>query len=430
MKAVVVGAGPAGAATALLLARAGVEVALLERERSSERVFRGEGLMPSGVDALYQMGLGEALESVPNRTVRSWHIWIDGQEVFTIPEPLEELGHKAMRVINHPALLDRIVGEASRFPSFRIERGARVTDLLRDGAGRVCGVRARTAAGERDEPADLVLGADGRGSQVRRLAGIGLGLDPEQYDVLWCKLPAPERLPDDGRTSRMLIMVAAGKDPALCYTAWDGRLQYGLVRPKGTRRATTAARGDLPEPGPGAALDAVGDSRSGDWIEEAVQSAPGWLADHARVHRHQVEGPVRLNVVVGRAKGWTVPGVLLLGDAAHPMSPVRAQGINLALRDAIVAANHVLPAAAGGAAWDAACRAVQREREPEVVRSQALQRLEAAGQGDARSASWRFALARRVAPVIGRYRWAQQLWLKRQHGLRHGIADVRLQRSL
>jgi 2-polyprenyl-6-methoxyphenol hydroxylase-like FAD-dependent oxidoreductase len=114
------------------------------------------------------------------------------------------------------------------------------------------------------------------------------------------------------------------------------------------------------------------------------------------------------------------------------MSPVRAQGINLALRDAIVAANHLVPVLREGAepsALDAACRAVQAEREPEIVRPQKLQIREAAGQGDARSGSWRFKFAKRAARLLGRYRWAQNAWLGRQHDLRFGSAEVKLRVS-
>lgn len=99
-KVLIVGAGPAGAATALLLARQGIGVTLVEREMSFERVFRGEGLMPLGIDALSEMGLGGVLESIPARRVESWNIWIDGEELFVIPEPVEELGERAMRVVS------------------------------------------------------------------------------------------------------------------------------------------------------------------------------------------------------------------------------------------------------------------------------------------------------------------------------------------
>lgn len=125
-KVLVVGAGPAGAATALLLARSGVDVTLVERERSFERVFRGEGLMPLGIDALFEMGLGEALGSIPGRKIESWDILIDGEEVFVIPEPVEKLGERAVRVVSQPALLGRMVEEAGRYPSFSFERGTRV----------------------------------------------------------------------------------------------------------------------------------------------------------------------------------------------------------------------------------------------------------------------------------------------------------------
>jgi 2-polyprenyl-6-methoxyphenol hydroxylase-like FAD-dependent oxidoreductase len=207
-------------------------------------------------------------------------------------------------------------------------------------------------------------------------------------------------------------MVAAGEDSAICYTSWDGRLQYGLVVAKGS--ASRRAAGD-------------------DWLEAAVAPAPRWLAAHVQAQRGAIEGPLRLSVVVGRCASWSMPGLLLLGDAAHPMSPVRAQGINLACRDAIVAANHLVPAMRGGggqSALDAAARAIQDERQPEVVRAQHLQLREAQGQVEARGATWRYGLARRLAPVLGRYGWAKRAWLRRQHDLRFGVTEVRLQPGL
>ena len=402
-----VGAGPAGTATALLLARFGVKVKLVEREASFERTFRGEGLMPLGIDALFEMGLGGVLETVPGRTVESWDIWIDGEEVFVIPEPVEELGERAPRVVSQPTLLEKMLEEASRYPSFSFERETRVHELIRDTNGRVVGAELRTGNGTREVRADLVIGTDGRGSLVRRRAGLELELMPENYGVLWFKMPAPEALREG---CSFMLMVAAKQHPAICYTSWDGRLQYGLVMPKGGLK----------------------EIREKDWVGQAVRAAPSWLAEHVLARRDEIEGPTTFNVLVGRAPGWTAPGVLLLGDAAHPMSPVRAQGINLALRDAIVAANHLVPVLRRDSEpkeLDTACRAVQAERQPEILRAQKLQHREARGQEDARSGSWRFELTKRLARRMGRYRWAQAAWLRRQHDLRFGSREVKLRVS-
>ncbi len=403
MKVVVVGAGPAGVSTALLLARSGIEVTLLEQEQSFERVFRGEGLMPSGADALLQMGLRDVLHSIPSRRIDAWSIWLEHREAFVIPEPSEALGDRALRVVSQPALLQGMVEQARRYPSFQYAAGARVRGLLREG-GRVAGVQVAGTGGTSEVFADLVIGCDGRSSQLRSWAGLELTLTPEQYDVLWCKLPAPPQLQAG---SKMMIMVAGGKDAGLCYTSWDGRLQFALILPKGN----------------------LARRRQTDWLAAMVEPAPPWLAEHVFAHREEVKGPAPLNVIIGRCREWTAPGLLLLGDAAHPMSPVRAQGVNLALRDAIVAANHLGPVRSTRVQVDevdAAARAVQAEREPEIVRAQALQRAEAAGQVEALGNTWLYRLARSLAPMLGRHRWAQALWLQRQRELRFGVTKVEL----
>jgi 2-polyprenyl-6-methoxyphenol hydroxylase-like FAD-dependent oxidoreductase len=224
--------------------------------------------MPSGVDALHQMGLGEIFRSVPGRVVLSWNIWIDGEEVFVIPEPVEELGERAMRVVSQPALLRRIVEEAGRYPAFAFERGARFHDVVRDGSNRVVGAELETEGSPREVRADLIVGCDGRGSPVRTRAGLRLDLLPENYDVLWFRLPAPEALREG---CSIAIAVAAGEHPVIYYTSWDGRLQYGLVMPKGS----------------------LGEMREKDWVRSAIGPAPLWLAEHVLDRRDEIEGPTR-----------------------------------------------------------------------------------------------------------------------------------------
>ena len=399
MNVIIVGAGPAGVSLALLLARAGIRVTLLEQETTFERVFRGEGLMPAGMDALYQMGLAPLLANIPHRRLESWNIHLGGQEVFVIPEP--DLGDRALSIVSQPALLQGIVNEAAKYESFEFKAGCQVQDLLWEN-GRVVGVQVKTEQTMVAMEADLVIGCDGRGSLVRRKAGLAIDLQPDQYDVLWFKLPAPEPLKE---TCQFYLMAKAQQHPSSCYTSWDGQLQYGLILPKG-------------------GLGKLGDA---DWLALAAKPAPQWLAKHVLAQRDSVSKPVRLNVVVGNCAQWWKPGVLLLGDAAHPMSPVRAQGINLALRDAIVTANHLVPALKKQQAMaDGVLAAIQQERLPEVVRSQTLQLREANSLKIIRSSPWKVAIDQRMLPLVGRFSWVQAAWLARQHDLRYGAQTVAL----
>ena len=396
---IIVGAGPAGASLALLLARCGVRVTLLEQETTFERVFRGEGLMPAGMDALHQMGLSPLLDTVPHRRLESWNIHLAGREVFVIPEP--DLGANSLSIVSQPALLRGIVDTANQYECFEFKAGCPVQDLLWQD-NRAVGVRLKVDNSVVDLQADLVVGCDGRGSLVRRKAGLAIDLQPDQYDVLWFKLPAPKRL---NNTCQFYLMAKAQQHPASCYTSWDGQLQYGLILPKG-------------------GLGQLGDT---DWLRVAATSAPDWLASHLLTQRDSVTKPVRLNVVVGKCAKWWSPGVLLLGDAAHPMSPVRAQGINLALRDAIVASNYLVPALQQiPEQLDTALQTIQAERMPEVTRSQALQLREANGLKVIRSSPWKLAIAQRLLPVVGRLSWTKQVWLNRQHDLRYGSQPVHL----
>ena len=384
---------------ALLLARAGISVTLLDREPDFARVFRGEALMPTGLEALDQMGLRSGLDALPWQHVEAWEIHLERRQIMRIVEPTAALGDRALRVVSQPQLLELMVGEARTRPSFAFLPGASVRDVLRDG-DRVRGVRIADTTGERDLEADLTIGCDGRASTVRRRAELELELLPESYDVLWFKVPAPPALA--GRSSVQIF--AAGPEVALGYVSWDGRFQVAWMLPKGGWR----------------------DLREQDWLARCVRLFPEPLAAHVLAAREALDGPVPLDVIVGRCPRWSRPGLLLLGDAAHPMSPVRAQGINMALRDAIVAANHLVPALREGRDLAPALAAVQREREREIVRVQKLQLTEVRGQRWARERPWLMKPMLALAPLLARTGLPQRAWLRQQRELRFGVTEVRL----
>ncbi len=402
MNVLIVGAGPAGASLAYLLAREGIQVTLLERESDFSRTFRGEGLMPSGIDALMQMGLYDLLDTMPTRKLESWDLFVKSRSVMRVHEPFEELGDRAMRIIPQVHFLEGIVRMAAEFDSFTLRRDVRVRDLVfRD--GRVVGVEAATPNGDEAIEADYVVGCDGRGSLVRTKCKLELKRFPDQYDVLWFKLPAPDAMKSHCR----MFLLASNEGMGAAYTSWDGRMQFALLQGKGERH----------------------DRSSAEWADAMAAPAPKWMGDHIRAVAAEIEGPIRLNVITGCATHWSVPGVLLLGDAAHPMAPIRAQGINTALRDVIVAVNHLLPELkrdGSAQALDEAARAIQAEREPEIHRSQKLQYQDTRGIGTW-YAPFLVSLAGTLGPALGRYAWAQNAWLRQQRDLRFGSTQVSLQ---
>ncbi len=399
MRIIIVGAGPAGAALSVLLSRSGLEVLLLERETRPDRVFRGEALMPMGLDALHQMGFREALRDIPGTQIERWEIFLDRQQVLSIDEPAEELGDLAFRIAAPGPLMQAVIEKAEPYESFTYRPGVTARGLRQE-EGRVTGVRVATPEGEEEIAADLVIGTDGRASVVRARAGLELSLLPETYDLLWFRTTVPEEL--QGRNPMQVY--ASGPHAALGYISWDGHWQIAWLLEKGSWKS----------------------ARERDWLGECAELLPPKLAGALLERRDLIEGPSLLDIVVGRCPRWHAPGVLLLGDAAHPMSPVRAQGINIALRDAIVAANHLVPAVQQGLDLEPVLDAIQTEREREVIQSQKLQFNELRGQRWARQRPWLMNPLLRIAPLVARSRWVGPLWLHQQRRLRFGVTDVRL----
>lgn len=392
----IVGAGPTGAALALLLVKRGITVTLIEAAKDFHRVFRGEGLMPSGLDALEQMGLSAILERIPHRQFDAWEFIFNGKQLFRVDEPMG--APQACTLVSQPPLLEAMIKEAQAYPGFEFIQGVSVKDLLWIN-NRVAGVKLGDG---REISAELVIGTDGRNSVVRQRAGLQLVPQPNHVDVLWFKLAASPRFAAE---NVFCSIVNDGHVFSIFHGAEEGKLHLAWA----------------------VFADDKTDWKQADWAEIFASRSPSWMAEHLRSHADTIETPIKLSVVVGRCPCWHAPGVLLLGDAAHPMSPIRAQGINVALRDVIVAANHLVPlfhAGAGHEEIDAVLARIQAEREPEIIRAQQLQ-MEEAAQGELlrKNALLRWLLIQ-LAPLVRKI--IQQSWLKRQYEMRQGITQVQL----
>lgn len=396
-KVVIVGAGPTGAALSLLLAQRGIDVTLVEAARNFRRTFRGEGLMPSGLAALDQMGLLGLIETVPHQALTAWEYLLEGRRMFQVPEPFQA-DTLPCTLVSQPALLETLVEQAQRHPRFKWISGTAVNALLRQ-ENRISGVQL---ADGRTLNADLVVGADGRNSLVRQQANLEMKTLSHSVDLLWFKLADSSCLPPEN----------------IFYAIVHGRQTMGLFRSaEGSLQLAWALYSDDPT-----------DWKNIDWPAKIAAASPTWLAQHLLTHAQEIERPLLLSVVVGRCSQWSVPGLLMLGDAAHPMSPIRAQGINMALRDVIVAANHLVPLlqnAVNPDVLDQVLPQIQAEREPEIMRAQTLQNEELA-QGDRlRHSPLLRAIIKSTLPLSGPMIRAS--WLRRQRQLRQGVTEVRLQ---
>jgi 2-polyprenyl-6-methoxyphenol hydroxylase-like FAD-dependent oxidoreductase len=340
----IAGGGPAGMMLGFLLARAGIEVLVLEKHADFLRDFRGDTIHPSTLEVMYELGLLERLLSLPHQKV----LRINGQvgDLALTVADFSSLSTKCRFVAFMPQwdFLNFLAKEAARYSGFHLRMQTEVTDLLLEG-DRVAGLRATTSDGQLDVRANLTVGADGRHSIVRSRAGLSVEEFGAPMDVLWFRLTRRRGDPDDpmGRfdTGRIFVMLNRGE-------YW----QCGFVIPKGSR-AQLQAKG-LPA------------------FRTAVAEVAPFVAD--RVSELQEWDSIKLlTVQVDRLRQWFRPGLLCIGDAAHAMSPVAGVGINLAIQDAVAAANLLAaPLAAGRLTTDDLSR-VQRRREWPTHMTQRMQ---------------------------------------------------------
>jgi 2-polyprenyl-6-methoxyphenol hydroxylase-like FAD-dependent oxidoreductase len=342
----IVGGGPAGAVLALLLARQGINVILLEAHNDFDRDFRGDVLQPAALDVIGQMGLAErVLEVSVARYPATNTIPRSDQAAFPDIGRLKT-PYPFMTFVPQVRFLGVIVDEARRCPTFRLVMGGRVEDLVHDEDGHVRGVRYRARDGWHEVRARLVVAADGRFSRVRSLAGLEPIRTPAEFDIVWFRLPRRETDPPPG------IFASDGGWTVLHNrgTEW----QVGCTIPKGSYPRVRAG-----------GLEAL--------LRDGALRVP-WLADRCDALRDWNQVSL-LAVESSRLRRWYRPGLLLIGDAAHTMSPIGAVGITVAIQDAVVASNVLGPRLCGGRVRVADLAAVQRRREWPVRIVQAYQQL-------------------------------------------------------
>ena len=306
----IAGGGPAGMMLGLLLARAGVDVLVLEKHANFLRDFRGDTLHPSTLEVMHELGLLEGLLGLPHQKVTRLRGQF-GDLALTVAD-FSHLPTQCRFIAFMPQwdFLNFLAKEGGRYPTFQLRMRTEVTDLIEE-AGVIVGVRAQTANGSLEVRSSLVVSADGRHSAIRKRAGLPVEEFGAPMDVLWFRLPRRSSDPEDpiGRfdTGRIFIMLNRGQ-------YW----QCGFVIHKGSLDQLQA-RG----------LQAFRDN--------VAQLAP-FLAD--RVGELQDWEAIKLlTVQVDRLRQWYRRGLLCIGDAAHAMSPVGGVGINLAIQDAVAAAN-------------------------------------------------------------------------------------------
>ena len=344
---VIVGGGPAGAMLALLLARRGVNAILLEMHHDFDREFRGDTVHPSTLEILDQIGLAERVHELRNSKISGPTLLTD-RGLF-MPFDLRRLKMKYpyILMVHQKDLLSLLTHEAKKYPDFQLLMGASVVDLIRE-EGEVRGVRYQNDDGIHELRALLTVGADGRFSRVRHLAGIEpVGTSPPM-DVLWFRLP---HLPEE-------IDVPGGAFGGFAH----GHILAGFDRKDYWQVAFVIAKGSYQRL---RAEGIEGLRRRIVEIEPRLAKNVESLMDWQQVSLLSVES--------SRCPRWYEPGLLLIGDAAHAMSPVGGVGINYAVQDAVIAANLLANPLLAGHVTTNQLRAVQRKREWPVRIIQAFQ---------------------------------------------------------
>jgi len=342
----IAGGGPAGMMLGFLLARAGIDVYVLEKHKDFLRDFRGDTIHPSTLELMHELGLLEEFLKVPHQKVLELAGQV-GAETVTLADFTHLPTHcKFLAFMPQWDFLNFIAEKAKVFSKFHLKMSAEVIDIVEEN-GLVTGVRAKTQDGDIEIHADLIVGADGRSSTLRERAGLQVINLGAPMDVMWMRL---SHRPGDPQQT--FGHVDAGK----IFVMLD-REQYwqcAYVIPKGS-------------------ADKVREKGLAAFRQEIAQLSP-FLGERVEELRDWKDISL-LTVSVDRLSQWSRPGLLCIGDAAHAMSPIGGVGINLAIQDAVAAANILAPIFMDGRPSESELAEVQRRREFPTRATQRMQTI-------------------------------------------------------
>lgn len=341
----IVGAGPAGLMLGLLLARAGIRTTVIEKHTEFLRDFRGDTIHPSTLEVIAQLGLLDEFLSLPHQEAPTLHAEIDGRSRTVADFSRLPTRCKYIAFMPQKEFLEFLIRKAREFPTFRLQMGCEVVSLIERG-GRIAGVVIRDSEGnENDIETALVVGADGRKSVIRQAAKLPVEILGSSVDVLWMSISRREGDPtqpvDHAGPNQGLVMIDRGEYWQIAYTIQQGGFRQTKQEGIAALRAKLASIAPLPA--------------------ERFEELTGWDQVHL------------LKVRMDRLRQWWKPGLLCIGDAAHAMSPIGGVGVNLAIQDAVAAANILVTPLLQKKLTSRHLRAVQKRRSFPTKATQKIQ---------------------------------------------------------
>ena len=344
----IIGGGPAGVISAYLFALRGISVVLVEGKKDFDREFRGDSLHASSLEILEQLGLADEILEQTDSRIEKLSLTFPNSVITIADFSAMDTKYPYVAFIPQEKFLNHIVEKGKQLSGFKVLMGAQVREL-KEANGKITGVRFIYEGNEHELDAGLTIGADGRGSTARRLAKINLVKTSPPMDVVWFKLPLPtdtemqEAVSGRIGSGTMIVIINRKEYLQVGYIIMKG--SYKKLREQGLEHFHEVIKNLAPE-----IANTITEIK--DWSQMAI-----------------------LSVVTGRAEQWYKDGLLLIGDAAHIMSPVGGVGINYAIQDAVAAVNQLAGPIKEDRLTISDLAKVQKRREPAVSIIQRFQSL-------------------------------------------------------